>query len=169
MTCMPVLYQLYCGRGQRWSSSLIMLYQKCPPVSIGSCYREIGMNLPGSPRGFWVELDNPKGKEIKKDYSHGYPLFCLLLFCFVFAFPKSFPPFFSAKRTPLLGGWPTAYSLSGMALPTLLWAQWHGNPRSPLTSHSSLLWDGYESQVVPMRMSPVTWDKHAGSRGFSAL
>lgn len=71
---------LYCGCGQRWSSSLIILHSKCPSVNIGSYYKEIGMYLPGSPRGFWIELENPKIREIKKNYLHKYSLFVVFSF-----------------------------------------------------------------------------------------
>lgn len=162
-----MLCQLCHGQEQRWTSSPIMLYPKYPPVSIGICYKEIGMNLPGSPRGFWSELDNPKSKEVKKNDSPGYPLFAVvILLCFCLSKILPHPRFLFQEREPYLSMEDLHVAWVEWPCPPRLRAQKHGNPSSPLATRTSLLWDGYETQLVPMRMIPPTWGKHARSEAW---
>lgn len=152
---------LYCGCGQRWSSSLIILHSKCPSVNIGSYYKEIGMYLPGSPRGFWIELENPKIREIKKNYLHKYSLFV------GFSFLGSLSPLFSGKRTLLSSGGPVLYSSSGM---TLHPCSMHTD-RVPCVLYFQLCFfvNGYENQVVPISAFPDAWDQNAEMRVLSSF
>lgn len=46
------LTPVYCGSGQGWTSSIIILHQQCLLVNKGGYYKEIEMYLPGPSRGF---------------------------------------------------------------------------------------------------------------------
>ena len=82
-------------------------YSKVPIIQYRKLLQRNQMNLPGSSRGLWIDLDNPKIKEIKNNYLHEYPIFCL---------SGIHLPFLSGKRTPLSKRRPVPHSMSGMVL-----------------------------------------------------
>lgn len=74
-------------------------HQQCPAVNSGSYYKD-RMHLPRPPRGFWIELGNPKSGKLNRIM--GVCAYCFTRFLYLLFFRKESSPFQWRASSP---GW----------------------------------------------------------------